>query len=156
MIDVLFVLTLFLVFAFSALALLTLGANIYQKTANHMSVNFNSRTSFAYVTQKLRTMDEADSVSVGTFDGCDAILMKENINNTIYITYLYAYDGNLYELTTRADIALNAEAGNPIVAVNKFSITQENSNLYRVSITTVDDENIVLLLSTHAKGGNNP
>ena len=43
MVDVLFVIILFCVFAVSALILVMIGANVYKKTVNDMDSNFNSR-----------------------------------------------------------------------------------------------------------------
>ena len=48
MVDVLFVLSLFCVFAFSALMLVIIGADVYKKTAAHMDTNYASRISYAY------------------------------------------------------------------------------------------------------------
>ncbi len=149
MVDILFVLTLFLMFAFSSLALLSLGANIYQKTANHMTDNFNSRTSFAYITQKIRAKDELGAISIGEFDGYEAIIIKEDINNTIYHTYLYEYEGMLYELMTRSDISLSAAAGTPIIELQGFSIEQLSPKLYQVCMQPREEESITLFLSTH-------
>ena len=45
-VDILFVLALFGVFAVSALALVTIGADVYQHTVEDMGVNYESRTLF--------------------------------------------------------------------------------------------------------------
>ena len=43
-VDVLFVLALFGVFAISALVLVTIGADVYQHTVQDMSANYEPRT----------------------------------------------------------------------------------------------------------------
>ena len=53
-IDILFVLALFGIFALSAIFLITIGANIYGKTMNNMERNFDTRTALAYITEKVR------------------------------------------------------------------------------------------------------
>ena len=45
-VDILFVLALFGVFAVSALALVTIGADVYQHTVEDMGVNYESRTAY--------------------------------------------------------------------------------------------------------------
>ena len=49
MVDILFVIALFCVFALSALMLVIIGSNVYKKTVTNMDNNFDSRTSFSYI-----------------------------------------------------------------------------------------------------------
>ena len=53
-VDFLFVLGLFFVFAFSALMLILIGSGVYKKTVDRMNENFNLRTTTAYITEKIR------------------------------------------------------------------------------------------------------
>lgn len=69
--DILFVLLLFLVFTSSALAVILLGAKIYQNTASRMESNYTVRTALAYVTEKIRHADESGTISPGELDGLD-------------------------------------------------------------------------------------
>ena len=85
-IDILFVIALFCIFALSAIFLISVGADIYGKTVSHMEANFNSRTAFAYVTEKIRQSDQADGISLGEIDGRPALLLSRNLNGTDYIT----------------------------------------------------------------------
>ena len=63
-VDILFVLALFGVFAVSALSLVTIGADVYQHTVEDMSVNYDSRTAVSYIMEKVRQSDTADSISL--------------------------------------------------------------------------------------------
>lgn len=149
MVDILFVLTLFFVFALSALTLIILGANIYKTTVNHMDESFNDRTSYAYITQKLRQNDAEGSLSVGNLGSEKALIATSEINNTIYNTYIYAYDGYLCELLTRADMELEPAAGTRIIEITDFNIEQVSPKLYSVDIVTSDDNDISFYLSSH-------
>ena len=150
MVDILFVLTLFFVFALSALTLVVLGANIYRSTVDHMDESFTDRTSYAYVTQKLRQNDEAGTLSLGEFDGNDSFVITQEINNTIYNTYIYEYDGYLCELLARADAGLGAADGTRILELADFEIDPVTPKLSCVRLTFNDGENMELYLSTHA------
>ena len=75
-VDILFVLALFAVFAFSALVLVILGANIYKSTVSSMSRNFESRTAGSYITEKIRQSDVCDSIYIDDFEGCEAIVFS--------------------------------------------------------------------------------
>ena len=149
MVDILFVLTLFFVFALSALTLVVLGANIYRSTVNHMDENFTDRTSYAYITQKLRQNDEAGTISVSTFGDNNACVITQDINNTIYNTYIYEYDGWLCELLARADMDMDPQDGTKILELEDFRIEEIKDKLYKVHLSFKDGKIMHLYISSH-------
>lgn len=148
MVDVLFVLSLFCVFAFSALMLVIIGANVYKKTAEHMDTNYASRISYAYLSEKIRQNDRADALSVGSYGDGDALIISEEINGKVYYTYLYQYDGKLRELFTGTPDTLRPEAGQAIMDCSSFSVSAVSDKLYFVSLTGSDGEETTLYVST--------
>ena len=52
-VDFLFTLALFCVFAASALMVVVIGANVYRQTVRGMDSNYDSRTSLTYLTEKV-------------------------------------------------------------------------------------------------------
>jgi len=151
MVDFLFVIALFFVFALSALMLVMIGANVYKNTVNNMSVNFNSRTSYAYITEKIRQNDSYESVSAGDYQGLDAIILKQVINDTDYYTYLYQYDGYIKELFIKEGADIDPSAGQNILEAKGFSVSSAGTGLYNIQIVTPDDVTIPLLVSTHCE-----
>ena len=109
--DILFVLVLFLVFTSSALAVILLGARVYQSTSSRMESNYNVRTALAYVSEKIRQNDESGAVSLCELDGIPALTLSQRMGDTSYITYLYFQDGALKELLTEASREVSAEQG---------------------------------------------
>lgn len=152
-IDILFVIALFCIFALSAVFLITVGANIYGKTVSHMEDNFNCRTSFAYVTEKIRQADKNGAVSVGELDGLPAILITESVGDTHYITYLYEYNGILKELMIREDTPLSPEAGQDILPVTEFSFQEINDTLFAFTIATDEESSCRLFVCKKSTGG---
>ena len=134
-VDALFVITLFLVFAISVVALTGTGASVYLNVVNKMSSNYNSRTSFSYIYNKVHQSDVDGLVSVGTYAGSDALIISEEIDNITYCTYLYEYEGTIKELFTRAGQELDPSFGTDILEVDAFSIDQVTDSLYRFDIT---------------------
>lgn len=155
MIDVLFILTLFLVFALSSISVVGIGIQVYRTIVTDMDSNYNSRTAIAYVTEKLREADTSGSVRLGSIDDCDALILSQTIGNQEYCTYLYAYDGNLCELFASADASLPASAGQSVMEVRSFSFYQEQKNLYRIEIRTAKDQSAKLYLTTHSQSAVN-
>lgn len=52
-VDLLFSLALFCVFAASALTIVIMGADVYQKSVNDMNRNSTIRTSLSYLSEKI-------------------------------------------------------------------------------------------------------
>lgn len=148
MVDVLFVLSLFCVFAFSALMLVIIGADVYKKTAAHMDTNYASRISYAYLSEKIRQSDRADSFSVGTYGDGDAFMIGEEINGTTYYTYLYQYDGKLRELFTNTPESLNPSSGQAIMDCLHFSVSPLGDHLFCFSMTSSEGIETTLYVST--------
>ena len=137
-VDVIFMITVFGVFMLSALFVVLFGAKIYKKTAHDMSVNFSSRTSLAYVTEKLHQHDRKNGVEFIEDTEGPVLKMSQFVNSDEYCTYLYEYDGYLKELTVRGDIDLVRSAGKNILKLNSFSSTRVSDSLFRFNIE--DDE----------------
>ena len=132
-IDFLFPVALFFVFALSALTTLLLAARIYQNTTEHSSLNYTSRTSLAYICEKLHQNDCESSIRLGSFDGCDAIIMEQRHENEVYYTYIYAYQQELKELFVKKDVQVSAPFGRTILKIEDFSIEQLSEDLIRIS-----------------------
>lgn len=138
MVDVLFVLTLFCVFAVCSILLIAVGAKVYQNTLDNMETHFTSTTSLSYITEKIRQNDYAGQISIEEFGGNDALVLLNEYNDEEYCTYIYSYAGQLKELFTKKNITLNPEAGRNILEISEFTVTEVEDGLFE--ITLVDDE----------------
>lgn len=138
MIDLLFPIALFFVFALSALTVILLAANIYQGTTDSASKNYTTRTALSYVTEKIHQSDIAQGVALGQFDGEDALVLSQEIKGEIYKTYIYDYKGTLRELFIKDGVDAAASDGKKIIDVADFTITQIGNSLYRFTCTTTD------------------
>lgn len=162
-VDVLFVLALFAVFTVSALALVYIGADVYQHTVQDMSTNYETRTSVSYVTEKIRKCDSIlsngeSSVRLSTLSGAPAIELVQEVDGVLYSTYLYLYDGYLKELFMRKDASLGGnelDAGENIMPLKSFSVTADTSRLLSISMVTADDSVKNILISTHCNAFSN-
>lgn len=134
-VDLLFVMAIFLVFTFSALMLILVGTKVYKNTVEKMDKNFETRTSFAYLTEKLRQADRTEGIEIGEFNGNTAIIMKEDIEGNMYATYIYLYDGHIKELFTSMENSLAADAGQDILIAEGFDAQKAAEGLYKVSVT---------------------
>lgn len=143
LIDILFVLSLFCIFAVSSVILILFGANIYQKIVSQMDSNYGTRTSIAYITEKIRQSDTYNSTYITEKNGQEMLVMTQTIDNIVYATSLYEYDGYLYELFSRADIDLPIDAGQPVIKLNNLDFEKISDKLLKISFTdtSVADDN---------------
>ena len=153
--DILFVLLLFLVFTSSALAVILLGAKVYQNTASRMGNNYTVRTALAYVTEKIRHADESGAISPGELDGLPALILSQEIEGTSYRTYLYFQDGALKELLTEASREVTPEQGTAIVSLAGFSIEKTEDGFYSVRAEDANGEVLSAYIRPRTEVANN-
>ena len=79
-VDFLFTLALFCVFAASALMVVIIGANVYRQTVDRMNGNYDSRTSLTYLTEKIRQNDAADAVKISSVGESPALVLSQRVH----------------------------------------------------------------------------
>jgi len=153
-VDVLFVLALFVVFTLSALVLVILGANVYRQTVNYMDENYNARTAYSYLTEKVRQNDLYDSVSVGELEGTTALVLTREINGATYATYLYLHKGSLRELFMRQGSDIGSDplsAGQEILPLKDWDLEMARDHLLHIALTLADDTHKELYISLRSQ-----
>ncbi len=138
MIDFLFPVALFFVFAVSAMTVILLATGIYRSTTEHSSLNYTARTSLAYICEKIHQNDTSGDVSLGTFDGCDALILKQTRQKDTYQTYIYVYENELKELFIKDGVEAPAKSGKTILAVEDFSMETVKDGVFRFTCTDAD------------------
>lgn len=150
LIDILFVLSLFCIFAFSSVALIMFGSQIYKNTLENMDYNFTSRTCSSYLTEKIRQSDESDSIAIIQSEGQDILMLYTQIDDLPYATALYEYDQHLYELFARTDITLPLDAGQEIMEISELHFSFVSSSLLKISYTDASGTPNTIYVSTHS------
>ncbi len=146
-IDVVFALALFCTFAVSVLMVLMMGASSYKSVTAAMDSNYEDRTGAGYLAEKIRHFDSRGSIAAGKFDGNDALLLKQNIDGTEYITYIYYYDGYIRELLTENNSGMTAEAGEKVIEAAGFAAEQTESGMFKITCTMSDGSKRSVLVS---------
>jgi hypothetical protein len=132
-----FVLTLFGVFATSCLLVVLTGASVYRSTVDRMDVHFEVNTSIAYVATKIR---QGENVFIDTVNGKNALVFEQDFDGRIWQTWIYHYDGTLYEIFTSKEFAssLTAGTGQELMKVYDFSIEMAAENIISLSAKSRD------------------
>lgn len=98
LLDTLFGLLIMCVFTACMLLVLAGGARVYKNISAEMQEQYGSRTALSYIAAKVRSGDSEGGVSVGSLGDSSALMIFEQIDGERYVTYIYWYEGALWEL----------------------------------------------------------
>lgn len=136
-IDFIFPIALFFVFAASSLVVLILAADIYASTTNQFQVNDKNRTTLSYISEKIRQNDTEGALSIQTIEGTDCLALSVDYSGTPCTTYIYAYEGMLKELFIQDGVSVSLRSGKDIMEITSLTIEPLGEQLYQ--FTTVDE-----------------
>lgn len=139
-IDLIFPIALFFVFAASSLVVLILAADIYASTTNHFQINDESRTALSYISEKIRQNDTEGALGITTIEDTDCLTISRNYQEIPCTTYIYEYEGMLKELFIQDGVSFSLKSGKDIMEITSFSVQQLDSKLYQ--FTTVDEAGV--------------
>lgn len=140
MIDVLFPIALFVVFALSALTVLLLAARIYRSTTENSALNYTARSGLSYISEKIHQNDVDGQVAIGELEGQEALVMTQEHDDIKYYTYIYAYDNALRELFIKEGAKVELSTGMPILKIQGFSMEQQEEGLFRFTCTDMNGQ----------------
>nr|MDD6336721.1 DUF4860 domain-containing protein [bacterium] len=134
--DIVFALLLFCAFSLSVLLVLISGSRVYQKTDSAVTQRFEERTCLSYLNARVRHADTAGSIGVGALEGVPALLIRERgMDDTVYITYLYVYEGQLMELYCQEGLSFLPQDGQAIMPAAKLEVAMAQENLLSLRCT---------------------
>lgn len=152
-IDAVFILCLMFLFVLSALAVITIGANIYKKNVSAMSDNYSRRIACAYVTEKVRQADDQGRIYVEDIFDQHALVLQDEIDGALYNTYIYSYDGYLMELYARADLKdIYPQSGQKILEITSFNVDYVSDSLLSVNLILKDGEDESMFIARKSEG----
>lgn len=132
-----FVFVLLGLFAVMSTLMVLMGAQMYRGTVANAAENSEDRLLGAYVRSMVRAEDAKDAVVLEDYDGVATIALYETIDEDRYVTWIYRYDGELYEQFTEADFDFDPSMGMPICPVDRFEPSIEGRLL---TVRMTDDK----------------
>ncbi len=120
------------VFLFLSIGLALMGGSVYSAIMNESRDSDQTRTTFAYIANQVRRADSEGGVSVGEYNGTNALLLSQDYGGYTFINHLYCYDGALRELFVEEGTELDPEAGLPIVWLDDIRFSDEGRGLIKV------------------------
>lgn len=135
MIDFIFPIALFFVFALSTITVLLLAARIYQSTTENSALNYTAGTSLSYISEKIHQNDVAGGVTIDSLDGTPALVMEQEIEGDPYYTYIYALDHQLMELFVKGDTNVDLSSGTRILEIRDFTMEETEDGIFSFTCT---------------------
>ena len=135
MIDLLFPIMLWAVLLICSVFSIILGIHFYEKTTNRISSNYETRTALSYMKEKIHQNDLYNSVSIGSFDHCESLILEQESEGHLYKTYIYVYENALWEVTVQDGVSISAKDGTKILDVTDFSMSETTPGLFTFSCT---------------------
>jgi hypothetical protein len=77
----------------------------------------------------IRAEDTSGAMEIGEYNGVKTLAMREDLDGETYVTWLYCYDGNMYEWFTSDDGDFTPESGTAICPAQRFEPSLENGLL---------------------------
>ncbi len=149
-IDIVFSLSLLCVFAVCGLLVIFIGVSVYESTATNMEEAFSDRTAMSYVAKQVRQNDRIDGVDIGQVEGVTALVLKEEVGEEIFCTYIYYYDGYLREIYAKESFEPALSAGQALIEIDGFQAIMNEDGTLTISISEEDEgvANLTLALQS--------
>ena len=125
MTQVLALLTL-TVFALCLLLVLLNGAGVYRNLVDRSEENYDRRTALHYLTTRVR---QADAVQIGVLQDCEALILVEQVQEETFLTWIYCWDGWLWELYAIPGGSFSPEDGQRVLEAESLSCSLDGSLL---------------------------
>lgn len=153
--EQLFPALLFFVFLLCTIFTILIGSRVYENIRERDRLSFETDTALAYITNKVRQNDLADSIHVREQDGIQFLVLTSVFDDMKYETMIYQMDDGLYELFALAEDDLDATAGQRIMDCGSmsFSLEKTSGGYAQLNISLEDSRHVTLLLRSTQEGG---
>ena len=148
-VDFLFSLALFCVFAVCAFSVIIIGAGVYRRIAQNMEDTASAGTAFAYVTEKLRQHDREGGIAVSDVEGRTALLLTDTVNGAEYETWIYSSGDALCEAVVKEGTAFSPSPEDEILKIRDFTITLREDGFLELSARNGQGAETSCLLRPH-------
>lgn len=136
--ELVVLLSIFLLFVGTALAIVILGANSYKLIGRDMENNFNVRTPMAYIATKVRQNDRLDGIKIKELDSTSVLVLEETVEDITYETWIYAYEGQLRETYIEKDTTVTLEEGMAILAINGLQVEISGQGVLYIALEDLE------------------
>ncbi len=134
LIETLASMILFILLGAGCFSLAVSAVGAYQRIYAAKESTSELRIAYSFVTTKIRQYDISGCLEVkpDTISGNNALVIHEKINDKIYDTWIFHYDGYLYEAIVLEDEYPEVDISQPIARIDLFEInlSEEDQGIF--------------------------
>lgn len=149
-VNLVFTIALLGAFALTALFAVTLGVQVYARSANDLQSNFDTRTSLIYISEKFRQCP-GERFEIGQVGDSDALILTEEHDGQDYDTWIYAHEGKMYELLIKSGDSVSPGDGQRIMDLSSLQ-AEETNGLLTVTVVNSEGKEESISLSARTRG----
>lgn len=144
-----FVMLLYLIIVILSVMIISLGKNIYDNINEDRNTNYEIRVSLSYIANKIRQSDKNEAVEIKELHGVNAVVINEAYDEENYQTWIYFYDGAIYEMFTDENSTFELSDGMKVIEADYFKIDKVKDRLYKFTAVS-KEESAELYLSLYS------
>ena len=145
-----FIMLLHLIIVILSVMIISLGKNIYDNINTDRNINYQLRVSLSYITNKIRQSDKKEAVEIKELHGVNAVVINEVYDEENYQTWIYFYDGAIYEMFTDENTVFELSDGMKVVEADFFKIEEVKDGLYKFTAES-KEKSAEMYLSVYSK-----
>jgi hypothetical protein len=132
------------IFAMAAIFVAVMGARVYTNSADKLQANFDTRTSIVYLSEKIRT-NPSDNYEVREIGGVTALVLTEEINETVYESWIFVANDRLSEVTVRKGDQVVPGAAQQIMDLKSLDAVVRDDGIEITVVTVTGDVNTTFI-----------
>jgi len=132
-VETVFVLMIFCVFAASVFFVIIFSGSIYRNIVDISKHGQNERIALSYIRTKVKNADSAGGITLSNFNGLSALSLEEVFEERTFVTYIYLYEGWIYELFHEKGLDFLPTQGVPIIKAESLYFESVDKDLIRAS-----------------------
>lgn len=98
------------------------STGIYERIAQRSAASEDRRVTAMFVAAKIRQNDVQDCIRVEELDGCDALVLRENLGTGKFCTWIYCHEGWLYEILVSEKVTPKAGDGEKLIQARDMQL----------------------------------
>lgn len=139
MIDIVFVMLVFLVFALSIVTVLYAGSRIYNKIATEQTISYQENIALHYFVEKVHQGKSQGVINITTIEEVPVLALHQSYQEEQYVTYIYLDQQNIKEIFTKEKDEISLKDGHAIMEAKELKIESVNDTCIYISITFLND-----------------
>jgi prepilin-type N-terminal cleavage/methylation domain-containing protein len=144
LIELVLVLLLLVLVAAGVFTLAAAGSQAYLKLSDQQTLTAELRTGLSYLDVQIRKHDAFESLSIrqDPFQGGQALVIGQLLEDETYLTWIYVRDGYLCELFVKEGIAVTPDMASKIVRMDLMKLEQVSSDALLITLVRQPAESL--------------